>query len=93
MADNGKSTIWRGTVGVLIGLLCFLSSFVFYKVVALPEVYINKTDNKEMHQVHRDRIDRVESEIQQGFREIREQYIEINQYLRDNADKKERDGG
>ena len=92
---NVKSPIWRGTVGVLIGLLCFLTSFIFTKVVAMPEDYVTKVDNKEMHQVQKERVDQIEKDIKEGFKTLQEQYIEINQYLRDNAaeKKKAKNGG
>lgn len=92
MAENGKSTIWRSTVGILIAILCFLSSFIFTKVVAMPETYVKIPENKEMHQKQDKKIEKIEQKIDQGFDKIQQQYIEINQYLRDRAVNREDDG-
>lgn len=82
---NGKSLIWRSAIGILVAVLSFLSTFMFNRVVALPEIYVTKQDNKEMHEVQSVRQEKLEKKIEQGFERIQQQYIEINQYLRDRA--------
>lgn len=94
---NGKSLIWRSAVGILIAVLSFLSTFMFNRVVALPETYVKINVNKEMHQSQDKRQERLENKIDRGFEKIQQQYIEINQYLRDKAGDRRpgdvRDGG
>lgn len=80
---NRKSHIWRGAVGVLIGILAFLSSFLFNRVVALPETYVTISANKEMHQDQNERQEKLEKKIDSGFEQLQEQYREINKYLRE----------
>jgi hypothetical protein len=93
---NGKSLIWRSAVGILVAVLSFLSSFMFTRVVGFPEKYVSKQDNKEMHISQDVRQEKLEQKIDEGFKQIQEQYIEINQYLRDRANERRRekpDGG
>jgi hypothetical protein len=69
---------------------------MFNQVVGFPEKYVSKQDNKEMHMSQDARQEKLEQKIDQGFKQIQEQYIEINQYLRDKADERRRakpDGG
>lgn len=83
MADkNGKSYIWRGAIGAFVALLAFLSTFMFNKVVALPETYITIESNKEMHEEQDERQEKLDKKIDDGFKQLQEQYREINKYLR-----------
>ena len=96
MAENGNKMIWRSAIGILMAILCFLSSFIFTKVVAMPDTYVKIQRNKEMHESQDRRQEKLEKKIDHGFEQIQQQYIEINQYLRDRAAERRKtktDGG
>ena len=70
---EGNSTrVWRMSVLIFIGLLSFLSAYVFNEVTSIPKLYPNKT---EVFAMKKDIVDRLG--------ELVGKVDEINRYLRD----------
>ena len=70
---EGNSTkIWRMSVLIFIGLLSFLSAYVFNEVTSIPKLYPNKI---EVFAMKKDIVDRLG--------ELVGKVDEINRYLRD----------
>lgn len=79
---NGERKIlnhaWRGTIGVLLGLLAFLGGWLFTEVSAMPKTYSTKkevreieVDNDKEHQAIRDSID-------EGFKETQRIILDLH---------------
>ena len=70
---GGNSTrVWRLTVLIFIGILSFLSAFVFNEVTAIPKLYPNKVE-----------ISAMKTDIIGRLGELVGKVDEINRYLRD----------
>ena len=70
---EGNSTrVWRMSVLIFIGLLSFLSAYVFNEVTSIPKLYPNKV---EVFAMKKDIVDRLG--------ELVGKVDEINRYLRD----------
>ena len=75
---NKKSAMWIYILGLFIGLLGFLGTFLFNQVAALPATYTTI----EQHNRENDRQDRrqeiIEKKIDDGFQQIRELIIDLH---------------
>ena len=70
--EGNTTKLWRLTVLIFIGVLSFLSAYVFTEVTAIPKLYPNKI---EVFAMKKDIVDRLG--------ELVGKVDEINRYLRD----------
>ena len=80
-SSNGKSWLWRGAIGIIVGLLSFLSTFMFNRVVAIPETYVTIEQNKDMHIEDRTEQTQLETRTERALDRIYKQMDEIHSIL------------
>ena len=78
---KNKSWLWRGAIGIIVGLLSFLSTFMFNRVVAIPETYVTIEQNKEMHIDDKDEQKQLEQRTGKALDRIYQQMDEIHKIL------------
>lgn len=76
LLEGGQTKAWRSTIVLIIGMLSFLSVWVFDSIVGLSDKYVCKEDFNTA-------ISRLENSMTRGFENLDRKVDDTNKYLRD----------
>lgn len=85
MALSDAQKFWTRWIitGLVFGILSTIGSFIFARVVEMPEKYTLKKDANIVHQEIKEEVQRTQEQLDKGIQRVVDKIDEIQIYLRD----------